>query len=295
MNANKLHSTSPDRSNKAYKLQLNCQSKIGDSPDTKNWLELEEKFDHSSADYHVYKGILEKKKNVVAKVSRAGTNLQRDYEIGQALNTAFRLPTILDYYCMFECLDRINELTGSRKSLCKTSGEPIQVILMPYISGKPIHEWGWVRSNFGALKNVMKHLVLTTLYAAANIGFVHKDLHTGNIMIKHTQRKEIVYGDWGAFQLEGVLPVIMDYDKAFINLEGAFWVYDDLRHMFLRLSNSLNTRLTIGRIDSVLARLFTDKAPIDKRVVDTLLGLVDRIEIAYVASEIPPMPNFSKW
>jgi hypothetical protein len=61
------------------------------------------------------------------------------------------------------------------------------------------------------------------------------------------------------------------------------------------LSNSLNTRLTIGRIDSVLARLFTDKAPIDKRVVDTLLGLVDRIEIAYVASEIPPMPNFSKW
>lgn len=32
MNANRLYSTSPDRSNKAYKLHLNCQSKIRDNP-----------------------------------------------------------------------------------------------------------------------------------------------------------------------------------------------------------------------------------------------------------------------
>ena len=293
MNANRLYSTSPERSNNSYKLHLNCQSKIVESPDTKDWLELEEKIDHSSADYHIYRGLLEKKKSIVAKVSRAGTNLRRDYEVGVALNTALRLPTLLDYYCMFECLDHIKELTPSRKSLCKPSGEPIQVILMPYVNGKPIHEWLWVQGNFGSLKNVIKHLVLTTLYAAATVGFVHKDIHTGNIMIKRTQRKEITYGDWGSLELEGVQPVLMDYDRSFINKEGFFWVYDDLRGMFSKLSNTLNTRLTMGKIESSLGKLFTERAAIDKKVVDGILGLVDKIEIAYVASELPPMPKFA--
>lgn len=290
MNASRLYSNSPNRSNSAHKLHLNCQSKIDDSnPDTKEWLALEEKFDHSSSDYHIYRGLLEKKTPIVAKISRAGTNLKRDYEIGLELNSALRLPTLLDYYCMFECLESMRDFTPSKHSLCKKTGDPIHVIIMPYINGKQINNWEWVRGNFETLKNVMKHIVLTALYAARTIGFVHKDLHLGNIMVKRTQRKEVTYGEWGTFPLDGVQPVIMDYDKAFINKEGAFWVYDDIRNTFSLFTNNLNTRLRTDKIMNEAGKMFKEQRSITEAVVKTLLNAIDAIEITYVASEISPV------
>ena len=266
------------------KYHIDCMSRITpDNPDTRDWLEITEQFDHDSPDYKVFRTILDKDKEVVAKVGPA--KIREEYSIGVALNT-LSLPTFLKYYCIFDCLDDFNSLNKARRFFCKDSGRPIHVIIMPYIKDGQIDKWSWKRSNFNQLKNVLKHITMSMLLAAKQIGFTHRDAHLGNIMIKHTRRSGMAYGDLGVLELHGMMPVIMDYDRSVVNPELFWLVYDDLKRIFGLISTETDIQMTTLSIQRSLLKMFTAKAPITDRVVEQLFKEIDELEILYVKTEV---------
>jgi serine/threonine protein kinase len=189
--------TSPhnrNNNNNSFKYKLDCQAQIDpENPDTKEWLILLEQIKHNSSDYKLFIGLLEKYKKIVIKIGTS--SLDKEFQIGLLLET-LKLPTFLSYHCIFSCLDNFKELNIT-KSLCKKKGEKINILVMPYISEGQIDKFNWNREHFSLLKNVLYHITLTVLYSSLKTGFIHRDLHLGNIMIKKTRKQTINYNEFG--------------------------------------------------------------------------------------------------
>lgn len=285
-----MNPTSAQRSNSSYKLKLDCQARIKwDEPETRDWLELTQKFDHQSPDYVIFKGLLEKRHSVVAKIAFSAYN--QEFELAKQLE-GLHLPTLLNYCCRFECLDDRRSLNYSSSYLCKKTGDMIHVIIMPYVDGGQIDSWKWNRDNFDDLKQIMKHIVYTLLYAARNMGFIHNDLHVGNVLIKKTRRKEVSYGDFGALKVEGHIPIIMDYDRAYFSMENNWLVYKDLNRLFSLFSVELPLILDTAVIQHTLNALLSRKAEPSIEICKELCKEVDTITIRFVKAELPPIPEW---
>ena len=302
----------PDRNSKhndnnSFKYKLDCQTLIDNhkntGPDTENWLHLVKQIEHDSPDYILYNALLEKHKQIVVKIGPP--KLENEYEIGKLLDT-LKIPTFLGYICMFSCLDDFYTFTGKSKkekaylnskrtSLCKTDGEIINILVMPYINSGTIDKYTWTKHNFDTLKNVIKHIVITILYSALTIGFIHTDAHLGNIMIQKTNRKIIKYGDF--YELEiigGIIPIIMDYDKAQIQGEpvNLVLVYNDIRKLFNLLDAELKIKFNISKILDLIWTLTNKHISITTDLCNKLLYKIDSLEINLDLNDISPMPSF---
>ena len=308
----------PDRNSKhndnnSFKYKLDCQTLIDNhkktntntdtNPDTQNWLHLVKQIEHDSPDYTLYNALLEKHKQIVVKIGPP--KLENEYEIGKLLDT-LKIPTFLGYICMFSCLDDFFTFKGKteeekaflnskRTSLCKKDGEQINILVMPYINNGTIDKYKWTKQNFDTLKNVIKHIVITILYSALTIGFIHTDAHLGNIMIQKTNRKIIKYGDF--YELEiigGIMPIIMDYDKAQIQGESVnlVLVYNDIRKLFNLLDAELKIKFNISKILDLIWTLTNKHISITTDLCNKLLYKIDSLEIYLDLNDIPSMPSF---
>ena len=293
--------------NNSFKYKLDCQTLIDNhkntGPDTENWLHLVKQIEHDSPDYILYNALLEKHKQIVVKIGPP--KLENEYEIGKLLDT-LKIPTFLGYICMFSCLDDFFTFTGKSKkekayinskrtSLCKKDGEQINILVMPFINSGTIDKYKWTKQNFDTLKNVIKHIVITILYSALTIGFIHTDAHLGNIMIQKTNRKIIKYGDF--YELEiigGIMPIIMDYDKAQIQGEtvNLVLVYDDIQKLFNLLNVELKLRFSISNISDLIKTLTINNTLITQAVCIKLLDTIDSLTIYADLNDIHPMPSF---
>jgi len=275
-----------------FKYRLNCQEKIDSSKDTKEWLELENKIDHKSSDYKLFHALLEKEKHIVVKIGPS--ILTKEFQIAKELET-LKLSTFLHYYCKFQCLDDFNKLNNSSKYLCKdSSGKEITILVMPDIDLGGIGKYKWNRTNFIILKNVIKHVIISLLYAYKKIGFIHKDLHLGNVLLKKTKRKEILYGELGSLELMGILPVIMDYDKSIIQRDSLYLVYDDFdKFINLLHTDMFDIRINSGNMINILDKLLKENKNIHD-IISILFNEVDKFTIRHLVSELPPRPDFSK-
>jgi predicted unusual protein kinase regulating ubiquinone biosynthesis (AarF/ABC1/UbiB family) len=197
-------------------------------------------------------------------------------------------------HCKLQCLDNFNKLNNSSKYLCSNSGKEITILLMPNIQLGDIGNYKWNRDNFDILKNVIKHVIISLLYAYTEIGFIHRDLHLGNILLKKTKRKALSYGDLGTLELMGILPVIMDYDKSIIQNNSLYLVYDDIER-FINLSQSdmFDIRINIANIINILDKLMKENREM-KDIISLLFKEVDKFTIRRFVSEAPRMPNFLK-
>lgn len=287
-----MNSNSAQRSNSSYKITIDCQARIkNEDPETRDWLELTDKFDHQSADYAIFKGLLEKSRRIVAKIAFRTATHTTEFEVAKKLEL-LNLPTLLKYFCKFVCLDNHQSLNYSKRYLCKKSGDTIHVILMPYVEGGQIDQGKWNRENFNELKQIMKHILYTLLYAAREMGFIHNDLHVGNILLKKTSRKEIEYGDIGSLKVEGYMPVLMDYDKAYFSKENSWLVYNDLFRIFSLFSTELPLTLDTGVIQKSLSSLLSKRVEPSIEICKGLCKDIDSITIRYVKSELPPIPDW---
>jgi hypothetical protein len=262
------------------KLKIDCKNRI--DSDTKDWLELVSLFNQS--DGVVYKALLEKHKYIVAYTGKF--DLTKEYETAKKLE-ALKLPTIIRLNCIFNCLDDFSKLEKSPDSPTK----PVSVILMPFLEEGRIDEWTWKRANFDLMKNIIKHVFLSAFYAKSALGFVHRDLHLGNILLKKTQCKEISYGEYGTLDVHGIIPVIMDFDKsAFVENYDAL-LYKDLSHFIGLMGNYCNVKFNANIIQDYLDKTLT-AAPITPVIYSNLSKHIDNLEIRKVDSEMPPLPNF---
>lgn len=290
--ATRLYSNQNDKNKprNSMKLKINCRERIATNPETRDWLELTSKFDHTSSDFKIYTGLLEKRTNIVAKIGPR--KLDEEFEIGKKLEGL--LPTFIEFTCIFKCLDNFTKMNSTTKEVCKKDGTPITVLLMPYYTIGRIDSWKWDRSNFELMKNVMKHVFLSLIYAKAALGFIHLDLHLGNILLKKSTKAKISYGDFGILDVQGLIPIIMDFEKSHFVENHDNFVCEDLINFISLMSNSCNVKFDCNKIVKRLELLITNKKAIDVTEANHLCSLIDNLEIRSVYSERSPLPDFLK-
>ena len=272
----------------SLKLKIDCKTRIAENSETKDWLELVKLFDHDSSNVVVYRALLEKRNNIVAKIGKFG--LEIEWGIAKKLEE-INLPTFIQLSCIFSCLDNFSNLNTTTKEVCKGQGTPISIILMPYIGEGSIDKWNWVRSNFDLMKNIIKHIFLSLIYANNKLGFIHRDIHLGNILLKKTTRKEISYGEYGSLELNGVLPIIMDFDKSGFIEKYDVLLYKDLSYFIGLMSNYCNVKFNCNSIQDFLDKTLTQcNTPMSPSICEKLCNYVDKFEIRKVDSEIPQLP-----
>jgi hypothetical protein len=288
--ANRLYSTNNSNHN-TFKYKIDCQAKLSNNSDTKDWLELIKVIPHDSPDYKLFTALLEKEKEIVVKIGPS--ILKKEFEISKSLES-LKLPTFLHYYCIFQCLEDFKTLNNSSKYLCKDSGEKVTVLVMPNITLGQIGNYKWNRDNFNILKNIIKHIISSLFFAYKEIDFIHKDLHLGNIVMKKTKRKEIDYGEYGILECLGFIPIIMDYDKSLIKEDSQQLVFNDIKRYLGHISSDTNIVFNTFNIQNELIKLYNNNEKITTKIIKQLYDMVDKCKIDYMLDERPPLPNFLK-
>jgi hypothetical protein len=287
------YNNSRHNNNTSFKYKLDCQKNIdSNDPDTKEWLSLLSQIEHKSDDFKLFIGLLEKKKNIVVKIGTK--NIETEYVIGNYLDT-LNLSTFIEYNCMFSCLDKFSEINTRTKSLCKKNGEIINILVMPFIKEGRIDKYLWTRHNFTSLLNIIKHTVLSILFAGYKIGFAHGDLHLGNIMITKTKKKNINYEDLGILEIENsIIPVIMDYEKSLIQTNPINFqlIYNSLLTFITLIGTETDLKLNVANVISFINVSFKQNTPITSAISHNFMKLIDNITINYVASEIKQKFDF---
>ena len=126
-------------------------------------------------------------------------------------------------------------------------------LIMPLYSLGEIEKYKWNRENFDILKNVIKHVCCTLLYAFTVTNFVHRDAHLANVLLRKTTRETIQYGDFSLPCL-GILPVVMDFDRSDIDTssQGKHLVYEDVLRFVHLIGSETKVKFETSSIRPVL-------------------------------------------
>ena len=232
----------PYKNKNTYKYKLDYELKLEDSVldnYIKEWLTLYYKLKSMSSNYIFFIELLELLEKYKSLVIKIGSNkLNNEYIIGEKLNT-LNLPTFLRFNNILHCNtdDAVDDAVDNDDSKLINT-----ILVMPYMKLESIYNYNWNTNNFNILKNVIKHIVMSILYARYKIGFIHCNLHRGNILVKQTTKETISYGELGEVNLLGYMPIIMDYDMSFIKYEVDIYeldIYDDLFRIIICLCQDL--------------------------------------------------------
>lgn len=270
--------TSQKTTRNSVKLKINSKNSLDSNPETKDWLELIRKFAHDSSSMKVNGGLFYKKKELVAKIGC----LETEYAVSEKLDT-LKLPTIISYSCIFK--DDCSTMNPLSPLYPLTADKDLSIILMPYINGGRIEDFKWTRANFDVMKNVIKHVCLSLFYAKTTLGFVHRDLHLGNVLMKDCELGAVSYGNFGELDVLGYIPIIMDFDRS-IFVEADKLAYEDIFKFISLMSNGCNVKFDWKNIRELLTKLIQAEGCMDTSGCDILCKMIDDLEISYVSSEI---------
>jgi hypothetical protein len=270
-----------------YKFLLTCKEKITQNNDTTTWIELMSKIDHASIYYKIFIALLENTIPIIVKIGDTN-KLQEEYTIANNLNIQ-KLPNFIKFYCYFTCLNNLDNIK-EKTSICSTSGTQQGIIVMPYYKLGQIDKYNWNKDNFDILKNILKHIICSLLYAYEKYGFIHNDAHLGNILLKESKKETITYNYDIKLPVMSILPVIMDFDKSNVinntnNINGAKPVYVDIIRIFDLISAELDIQTDITDKKYLLDNYRSQNTPISKDVYDSLLNIIDTIVIKFRKSD----------
>jgi hypothetical protein len=265
----------------------------------------------------ILEGLLKEDTEVVVKIGRPDI-LSKEYTIGLRLKD---FPNFIRYYCNFSCLDTKDNLEGlvhgHLKRVCTDGGKiNIGVLVMPYYSlgdtiqcqqtvgtvepeldATPkrvalhgIESYGWREEELDVLKNVLKQICFSLMYAYEQTGFLHNDEHLGNILLRKTSKSHLTYGDI-ELQLNGMYAVIMDFEKSTIGVSGD--VYNSIRKLIHLICVSSKSDIMLEYPDMRLARLQSGNVVIKKEDYVAINDIIDNVKIRYVKSKVAQMKP--KW
>jgi hypothetical protein len=239
----------------------------------------------------ILEGVLKEDTEVVIKIGRPDI-LSKEYTIGLRLKD---FPNFIRYYCNFSCLDTKDNLEGlvhgHLKRVCTDGGKiNIGVLVMPYYSLGDIESYGWREEELDVLKNVLKQICFSLMYAYEKTGFLHNDEHLGNILLRKTNKSSLKYGDI-ELQLNGMYAVIMDFEKSTIGVSGD--VYNSIRKLIHLICVSSKSDIMLEYPDMRLARLQSGNVVIKKEDYAIINDIIDNVKIRYVKSKVAQMKP--KW
>lgn len=200
--------------------------------------------------------ISKKNKHIVVKIMRSSKSSEREFNIGQELFN-HKLLGFIKYICLFSCYDTTNEdnipikatdqATKIDSKICQaehTEKNLKKVLVMPYIQRGSIENFIWNSENVHILKNILIQSVISLAVAYDTIGFLHGDLHLGNILFKETKMITVNYTSKNlsdiSIETRGYKVVIMDFEKSETNVEKnelaniSFW--NDIYMMLTRVN-----------------------------------------------------------
>lgn len=200
--------------------------------------------------------ISKKNKHIVVKIMRSSKSSEREFNIGQEL-FEHKLLGFIKYICLFSCYDTTNEdnipikatdpATKIDSKICQaehTEKNLKKVLVMPYIQRGSIENFIWNSENVHILKNILIQTVISLAVAYDRIGFLHGDLHLGNILFKETKMITVNYTSKNlsdiSIETRGYKVVIMDFEKSETNVEKnglaniSFW--NDIYMMLTRVN-----------------------------------------------------------
>lgn len=109
-----------------------------------------------------------------------------------------------------------------------------------------VDNYDWNDNNFYLLKNIIKQVVFAIIYAYETKGFIHGDLHSGNILLKQKRNNEITYNKkiLILYELEAV---IMDFEKSKLNQNNKIdYLVRNIDKLFTSIINSNNMKHNIN-------------------------------------------------
>ena len=181
----------------SIKFKLPCQEYLRDP----SWLTLESILAYTRGDAVVLKGKLKaiSAKNCVVKFGNHSL-IQTEYNAGHRIANA-RIPGFIKYVCMFECIDDFERVLQqnyqTRPYICVDAGGGTRLggIVMTYYSLGSMNDYRWRRSQLPEFYNVLCQVCFALATAFFRTGFVHSDLHAGNVVLRTSRKKIIDYGD----------------------------------------------------------------------------------------------------
>ncbi len=190
------------------------------------------------------------------------------------------------YLCKFSCQDDINKYSkiDTDTYICDKDGKvKITSLLMEIFELGSIKDFSWNADNFYILKDLLKKTLEILFKVSKETGFIHRDLHCGNIMIKKN-----AYGNY--------YPVIIDLEKSlFVNnneinkykytsldkdkpLEKIIAI-NDLKDLFSKLMFLNNSKINIDVTDILKhVRYISDNETTFDSLQD-FYRLIDKMEI----------------
>lgn len=285
---NKQHT---DADQQSFKFRLNCSDRITDTnKTTKEWLAIEKLL---SRDHQVLLGdLLEKNKRVVVKFGTP-EEIDKDYNHAKTLN---KIPNIIKYFCQFTCNDSISKLQQqdylTRPFICDGKGMQLGCLIMPYYSLGNINDIRWTRETFHILKNVLKQVCSSLLYAYEKHNFVHNDLHCMNILIRQTKKKTLNYGTV-VLDLDIYYAVIVDFGLSYSS-NNLTSLISSFHKLFVTVSQLDKSDIVVNVVNFYAYKdLFKDSSNITPALYKALWKIIDDLYIDDVKSERPKPIDFT--
>lgn len=147
------------------------------------------------------------------------TNIKKEFHFSKTLQL---LPNFIRFFCFFECNDNIQNIIKHNNNnisdykICNFGPDSIGILVMKYYPIGSFENFPWNYNNFHILKNVVKQVLFANIFAFNKFGFVHGDLHTGNVLLKPKRNCIIQYQD-KSLVLDKYEAVIMDFEKSKTN------------------------------------------------------------------------------
>jgi hypothetical protein len=236
----------------------------------------------------------------VLKIGRIDM-LEKDYTTSLRLHN---FPGFIQYSNIFKLYDTRGTLDvlvyNYLKRLCTTDGKTnIGILVMPnYILGN-IESYVWREEELGVLKNVLKQICFSLMYAYEKLGFLHNGDHLGNILLYRTDKKSLVYPNIGCsisnsngdleLQLEGVCVVITDFEKSTVGTYGD--IFTSIKTLIFLICISDKSDIMLDSDSDRLTNLQVEHAVIHREDYTTINDVIDNIKIKYVKSTVAEM----KW
>lgn len=141
--------------------------------------------------------------------------IEKEYSIS---NDLLKLPNFIKYLCMLNCYDDIKNIITNKETItdykiCNYGNNQIGILVMKYYNFGCIEKYIWNINNVDIFKNVIKQVIFAIIYAYEIKGFIHGDLHCGNILLKSKRKIQIQYGT-KILALNDLQVVIMDFEKS---------------------------------------------------------------------------------
>ncbi len=158
------------------------------------------------------------KKKVVVKMSKEIDMLKRDYD-NALLLSQLNCPNFMKYLGFFQCKDNINNYSKNKNLppyFCQKDGSTNGFIFMNYFELGSLDKYK--PKNINEIISIINQIFASLLLAYLTFGFIHNDLHTGNILVKKTSKPYFIYKIKNKkikIETHGIQIIFFDFDRSY--------------------------------------------------------------------------------